>query len=82
MTVEEMVELLKGYPADLRVVVNGYEEGYDDVSPDRIFVRRIQLNTGDEWWQGRHGDADDSPKHPATNVNVVEAVVIRREAAD
>ena len=53
MTVSEMIDVLKDYPGDLRVVVNGYEEGYDDVSPNRISVRKIRLHTGDEWWQGR-----------------------------
>ena len=35
MTVNELLQLLKGYPPDLRVVVNGYEEGYDDLSPEQ-----------------------------------------------
>ena len=29
MTVKELAELLEKYPDDLRVVVNGYEDGYD-----------------------------------------------------
>ena len=33
MIVSELLDLLREYPADLRVVVNGYEEGYDDLSP-------------------------------------------------
>ena len=32
MTVAELVQLLANYPPDLRVVVNGYEEGYDDLA--------------------------------------------------
>lgn len=46
MTVKELMELLKKYPDDLRVVVNGYEDGYDDLSPNRIFTRKIQLDAG------------------------------------
>lgn len=34
MNVCELIRLLGNYPADMRVVVNGYEEGYDDVSPE------------------------------------------------
>ena len=30
MLVRELLELLRQYPADLRVVVNGYENGYDE----------------------------------------------------
>lgn len=33
MTVSELIETLKTSSGDLRVVVNGYEEGYDDLSP-------------------------------------------------
>ena len=29
MTVSELIDLLQEYPAGLRVVVNGYEEGYE-----------------------------------------------------
>ena len=38
MTVEELIQLLETYPPDLRVVVNGYEEGYDDLSPEQVSV--------------------------------------------
>ena len=33
MTVSELIDTLKAHPGDLRVVVNGYEEGFDDLSP-------------------------------------------------
>ena len=55
MTVSELIAVLQTHPGDLRVVVNGYEEGYDDLSPGQISVRRIALNTGVEDWEGRHG---------------------------
>ena len=61
MTVSELIEALKTHPGDLRVVVNGYEEGYDDLSPGQISVRRIALNTGVENWEGQHGEADHVP---------------------
>ena len=41
MTVSELIELLKTHSADLRVVVNGYEDGYDDLSPEQISTDRI-----------------------------------------
>ena len=44
MTVKELVELLRKYPGDLRIVVNGHEEGYDDLSLERISVIKIQLD--------------------------------------
>ena len=40
MTVKELVKLLEKYPDDLRVVVNGYEDGYDDTSFEGIRLWR------------------------------------------
>ena len=34
MTIEELIQLLAQHPPDLRVVVNGYEDGFDD--PDGL----------------------------------------------
>ena len=36
MTVRELMEILETYPQDVRVVVSGYEDGYDDLSPRQI----------------------------------------------
>ena len=55
MTVQELIELLATYPGDLRVVVNGYEDGFDDLSPDRLSVVKIALDTGTESRVGKHG---------------------------
>ncbi len=74
LTVNELMQVLSGYPADLRVVVNGYEDGYDDLSPRQISVVKIALNTGKDEWEGEHGDPDG----PIDGAEVVEALVLRR----
>ena len=74
MTVNELLQLLKGYSPDLRVVVNGYEEGYDDLSPEQLSVIRVALNTGKRRWEGRHGD----PKERTDGEIIAEALVLRR----
>ena len=76
MTVSEMIDILKGHPGDLRVVVNGYEEGYDDLSPKQISVVRIALDTGEHDWEGRHGEPEDSPMNEPAEI--VDALVLRR----
>ena len=78
MTVSELIETLKAHPGDLRVVVNGYEEGYDDLSPDQISVVRIALNTGVNDWEGRHGESEDSPANAAEPAKIVDALLLRR----
>ena len=78
MTVKELVELLGKYPDDLRVVVNGYEDGYDDLSPERISVRKMQLDTQIHDWEGQHSDFYGSEKEITDDVEIVEALVFRR----
>ena len=55
MTIYELIQLLGRQPPDLRVVVNGYEDGYDDLSPEQLRVVKISLDTGEEEWVGKHG---------------------------
>ena len=56
MTVSELIQLLGAYPGDMRVVVSGYEEGYDDVSAERVAVEKVWLNGGTYEWQDKHLD--------------------------
>lgn len=39
MTVSQLKEVLQTHPGVLRVVVNGYEGGFDDISPDQDLPR-------------------------------------------
>ena len=78
MTAQELMKLLKTYPPDLRVVVNGYEEGYDDLSPVQIHVVKISLNTGKHPWEGAHGDPDGLSRSAPDDAKLVEALVLRR----
>ena len=79
MTVKELVEYLRKYPDDLRVVVNGYEDGFDDLSPERISVIKIQLDTQIHDWEGQHSDFYGSETETADDAQIVEALVLRRQ---
>lgn len=74
MTVDELAQLLADYPPDLRVVVNGYENGYDDLEPEQLSRVKITLNMGKHRWDGKHGD----PARPTDGVEVVDALVLQR----
>ena len=78
MTIGELIQFLERYPPDMRVVVNGYEEGYDDLSPEQISVARILLNTGVHAWQGRHGDPRDVSRRSPNHTRPVDALVFQR----
>ena len=78
MNVQDLIELLRTHPADLRVVVNGYEDGYDDLSPEQVSLVRIALNTGKHRWEGKHGDPDGLTRSAPDDTEVVEALVLQR----
>ncbi|MYE88747.1 hypothetical protein F4X33_07120 [Candidatus Poribacteria bacterium] len=80
MTVKKLAELLGKYPDNLRVVVNGYEEGFDDVAPERISVVKIQLDTQIHDWEGQHSDFHGSPEEISDDAEIVEALVFRRRS--
>jgi hypothetical protein len=51
MTVQELIQTLANYPGDARVVVQGYEGGYDAVSSVRSLM--IRSNPDQAWYYGR-----------------------------
>ena len=78
MTVDELIQLLARHSPGLREVVNGYENGYDDLSPEQLSVVRIALNTRKHRWEGQHGDANGQTGGGSDGADVVEALVLRR----
>ena len=77
MTTGELIQLLAQYPDNLRVVVDGYEEGYDDIEPELVSVCEIRLDAGEARWEGRHRDVDDTRNEGSAIVN---ALALRRSS--
>lgn len=53
MTVSELIEQLKNYPGDMRVLTLGYEGGFNDIdltTADIVF----NVNDKDTWYYGPH----------------------------
>ena len=53
MTVDELIEQLKIYPGDMRVLTLGYEGGYNDtqlVTDEVVF----NFSKNDAWYYGPH----------------------------
>ena len=80
MRVQELIRILRTYPADMRVVVNGYEEGFDDVSPEGIAVVKVQLNRGMEDWQCRHQEPATQTEEMPAGDDIVDALALFRES--
>lgn len=55
MTVKELIAALQNYPPDLRVIVLGYEDGYDDVT----LVKQITIMPEEKpvWYKDRYDAA-------------------------
>ncbi len=53
MTVSELIEQLKNYPCDMRVLTLGYEGGYNDT---KLMTEEIVFNfsKNDAWYYGPH----------------------------
>ncbi len=54
MTIQELLQQLHQYPPDTRVVVSGYEGGYNDLMLLKTIV--IQADAFTEWYMGQHAD--------------------------
>ncbi len=57
MNVDQLIKRLQMYPPDLRVVVRGYEGGYNDV--DTFEKIKIVLDYHSAWYYGKHEDASN-----------------------
>jgi hypothetical protein len=56
MNVNQLIKRLQMYPPDLRVVVSGYEGGYNDVGTFENL--KIVLDYNKSWYYGKHEDVD------------------------
>jgi hypothetical protein len=84
MTVKELIESLsKIEDQNIRVMVRGYEEGYDDIvigngiDNNTIAIPAIQyvaLNVNDEWYYGRHEVQNFD--HEYKGREIVEAIIL------
>ena len=58
MNVQQLIEELQKHPPEMRVIVNGYEGGYNDLdSPEQKSIR-LNVHLPDKWYYGRHDDED------------------------
>lgn len=68
MKVKDLLSLLSQMPADVGVVVKGYEGGVDDVV--NVKLVKIKKDVHSEWYYGRHEIEEDGD---------IQVVYIQRE---
>jgi len=78
MTTADWADIWLNYPSDLRVMANGYENVYDNLSPKQLSVVRIASNIGQHPWEGRQGDPNGRTVVGPDSADVIEALVLRR----
>ena len=71
----ELIDILKTYPPDMRVMVDGYENGFDDLVPNLVKAKDVRLDVSEYWWDGSHCDVKDRPTKGGT---VIRAIVLQR----
>lgn len=53
MTVKELINRLQQIPnQEMRVVVNGYEGGFDDIKEPKVIIAYQRIDN--EWWDGKY----------------------------
>lgn len=66
MTVKELISELDKLQPDLKVVVRGYENGFNDVVS--IEVRNIVESAKAQWWDGRYQEDDNDVSFRAVEI--------------
>lgn len=57
MTVRQLMQQLKSFHPDLRVVIDGYEGGYHDVTPKQVHTKKVVLNVHNpKTFRDKNGD--------------------------
>jgi hypothetical protein len=79
MTVKELIDVLSTIEdQNLRVVIKGYERGYEDIEfPDNTpLTIDIALNVNPQWYYGNHERVSPAHHQYGDHVKVVKAVLI------
>lgn len=56
-TVAQLIADLETFPKDMRVMVRGYEGGFNDASTPGLIAVKLDQNI-DTWWMGDHSQVD------------------------
>ncbi|UBF24179.1 hypothetical protein K9N68_20965 [Kovacikia minuta CCNUW1] len=78
MNIRELIETLSQFDPETRVVVAGYEGGFNDIT--QIQPCEIRLNMYQDWFYGSHGKADDAQiQQLLPDAPIAAAVVLKGE---
>jgi len=58
MTAQELIQLLQALPPHTKIVVRGYEDGYNDIL--RLNKVKIKPKADASWYDGEYEDTNDT----------------------
>ena len=69
MNIKDLIETLKAFPADARVLVQGYENGFDDI----VAVKEISVAkcSAPHPWDGEYEKADKDAQNAIPSVIIL-----------
>jgi len=79
MKVKDLKKILEQHPDNMRVCVDGYEGGYDDINhvgKTNIAINVYSEGEDDTWWEGRHQGEDDHSVEPEHKIET--ALILSR----
>ena len=59
MTASELIRKLNDLPPETKIIVRGYENGYNDII--MLMNRKITINIERNWWDGEYIDSKETP---------------------
>jgi len=77
MTVKQLIKALSQIQdQDIRVMVRGYEGGYNDINVDTPTIQYMALNVNDEWYYGDHEKVEDIMEQDKDRYHIIKAIVL------
>lgn len=58
MTAIELIKNLQKLPAETRIIVSGYEDGFNDI----IELKKVKIkkDVNEHWYEGAHSESNES----------------------
>ena len=81
MTVKQLIQILsKIQDQDIKVMVKGFEGGYDDanitIDNNTPAIHYIALNVNTEWYYGHHEKVQDIMEQDLDKYQIVKAIIL------
>ena len=83
MTVKQLIEMLnKIEDQEVRVMVRGYEGGYNDIvigngiEDNTPAIQYVALDVNEEWYYGIHERVDDMYDATNSEYHIVKAIIL------